>query len=239
MIADRVDQDGEQMTGIEKDTLLQVNDRIQVALKGTDEEVPTTYLSRVEDVAPSDYLIEWPTSGGVRAPVRDRQVLLMTFTAQGSVYCLEACVMSRAQQPIPLLTVRRLGPARRIQRRAYVRVPAMISVELAARVVGTAVDGREAANQALIATQTVNLSGGGFAIHLMTALPLGAVFDVKLNIPEREKPLNVTAKVVRIESLAASHTYEIGFAFLGLTESTRSQIMGFVIRLQQASLVRD
>jgi c-di-GMP-binding flagellar brake protein YcgR len=235
------DRDGEQMTGEKQDIQLQVNDQVQVKIKGTDKEVPTTFLSRVEDAAPGDYLIAWPSSNGLPAPIKDREVLLMSFTNQGSAYCLEAIVMRRVQNPIPLLTVWPLGPVRRIQRREYVRVPATINVELAARVINASVNGREPVSQALIETETVNISGGGFAIRHLSTLPLGALFDVKLKIPEQGKALNVTAKVVRSEPLAAPtsiHTHEIGFAFCELAEAIRCQIMSFVIRLQQSSLVR-
>lgn len=242
MTAGAFDRDGKQMTGEKQDIQLQVNDQVQVKIKGTDKEVPTTFLSRVEDTASGDYLIAWPTNNGLPAPIKDREVLLMSFTNQSSAYCLEACVVRRVQDPVPLLTVRLLGPTRRIQRREYVRVPATIDVELAARVVIIVpVNGSEPVSQALIATQTVNLSGGGFAIRHLSSLPVGALFDVKLKIPERERPLSVTAKVVRSEPLAVQtkvHTHEIGFAFCEVAEAIRCQIMSFVIRLQQSSLVR-
>lgn len=224
-----------------KDILLQVDDRIQVTIKGAAEETPTTYFSRVEDIASGSYLIEWPIKRGVLAPVKDQDVLLLSINYQGSTYGIEACVLAKVQKPIPLLKVRPLGSARKIQKRKYLRVPTSIDVELAARVTDGTNAGNQPASPAFIVTNTVTLSGGGFSIHYSSALPVGALYDVKLAIPTQQEPLEVTAEVVRSEPLDASlrdHTHNIGFAFVELSEDIHCRIMGFLIRLQQMSLVR-
>ena len=128
MIAGALRREDESMDATERIPELQVDDRIRVSIQKTGELDPTVYLSRVAEAATGDYRIEWPTRGGSKPPVRDRDVLFITFNARGLVYCFEACVMAIKQDQIPLLEIRRLGPIRRTQRREYVRVSTAIKV---------------------------------------------------------------------------------------------------------------
>jgi c-di-GMP-binding flagellar brake protein YcgR len=117
-----------------------------------------------------------------------------------------------------------------------------MEVELATRVIHTSTDESEPISPIFISTRTINLSGGGFAIYHPNALPTGTLLDVKLKIAEHGEPLNVTAKVARSKPLDApigEFTHEIGFAFVELTEVVRCQVMSHMIRLQQASVLRD
>ena len=171
------------------DILLQVDDRIQVTIKGADEETPTIYFSRVEDIRSGSYLIEWPIKRGVLAPVKDRDVLLISINDRGSAYGTEARVLARVQKPIPLLKVQLLDSALKKQMRQFLRLPASIDVELVARVTDGTIDGNQPASPAFIVTNTVTLGGGGFSIHYSGALPLGALYHVKLTIPTQQEPL--------------------------------------------------
>jgi c-di-GMP-binding flagellar brake protein YcgR len=217
---------------------LQVDDRIQVATRKETTLNHATCLSRVSDIESGDYLIEWPASKGSLFPVEDQDILLISFYVQGWVYCFEACVVAKNSGHIPLLKIRQINPTRRIQRRDYVRVPAAIEVVLNNRIVHTAIGESNPVDGPIsISTRTVNLSGGGFAICHSNALPVGTIFDVKLNIPEGKEPLYVTAKVVRSQPLNAPTgevVHDIGFAFVELVEVIRRPILSYVIRRQQS-----
>lgn len=135
-----------------------------------------------------------------------------------------------------------MGSVRRLQRREYVRIPAEIDTELAAHVDLAAVDGGNPVEQSQIATKTVDLSGGGFAIRHSSALPQGAVFDVRIRIPALEDPVGFRARVVRCDPLevaTAEPNHQISFAIVDPSEAVRRHIMSFVIRLQQESPYYD
>lgn len=229
------------MTESGDDARLQINDRIQVTIKGSDEEVPTTYYSRVEDLKGQDYVIGWPTSRGIRAPVREDTVLLVSYITGRSVYCIESAILERVRQPVPLLRVRPLAPPRSIQRREYVRVPALVDIELTPQVVTMGADGQPV-GPVDIRARTHNLSGGGFAVHHPQPIRIDTLFDVKLKLPGTSDPIALAAKVVRCElgeDPTKERYYDVGFAFVHVVESLRRKIVSYVFRVQQSSLMRD
>jgi c-di-GMP-binding flagellar brake protein YcgR len=223
---------------VRPETPLRINDRLQVIVLGTDEEVPTTYLSRVEDFADGAALIGWPTHAGIRAPLRENDRLSLTYVEEGGVYHLTGRVVQRVFEPLPLIRVLPDGQLERVQRREYVRVPAMLEVRLFSRVV-TAATGDEEASVNLISTRTVNISGGGILIHHSAPPRPGSIYETKLWLPGDTEPLNITAKVVRSESVldpVRGTYYAVGFAFLQIPEGVRRRIVNFVFRYQQSSL---
>jgi c-di-GMP-binding flagellar brake protein YcgR len=220
------------------ETPLRINDRLQVIVLGTDEEVPTTYLSRVEDFTDGVALIGWPTHAGIRAPLRENDRLSLTYVEESGVYRLTGRVVQRVFEPLPLIRVLPDGELERVQRREYVRVPAMLEVRLFARVVTTAT-GDEEASVNMISTRTVNISGGGILIHHSVSPKLGSIYETKLRLPGEKEPLQITAKVVRSESVldpVRGTYYAVGFAFIQIPEGIRRRLVNFVFRFQQSSL---
>jgi c-di-GMP-binding flagellar brake protein YcgR len=216
---------------------VQVNDRLQVMIKGTDEQVPTTYFSRVENIGDS-FVIAWPTQGGTRAPIRDGTVLAVSFGTEDTIYTFDARILKRIQVPFPALVLATQGAVRRVQRREYVRVPAGVEVFLVARVVRVRPGSGGKADTNFITTRTVDLSGGGFGIHYPASLNVGDLYDVRLTIPGFAGGLAMTAKVVRSELTGnpmSQMFYDVGFAFLQIGEPVRRQIVSFVFRFQQKS----
>jgi c-di-GMP-binding flagellar brake protein YcgR len=218
--------------------LLRINDRLQVTIIGTDEEIPTTYLSRVEDHENGVSWIGWPTQSGIRAPLRDNDKLAITYIEDGGVFQVTGRVTRRVFEPLPLIGVVTEGSVQKVQRRDYVRVPAMLDIQLFARVV-TAGAGPEEASTNLISTRTVNLSGGGFMINHSAPPRLGSIYETRLRLPIEKEPLKLTAKVVRCESNldpVKGTYYSVGFAFVQLQENVRRRIVSYIFRLQQSSL---
>lgn len=222
------------------DRLFHVDDPIQVTIEGADEETPTIYFSRVEEMGPDGYLIEWPIRRGELAPIKDQDLLMLILNDHEGAYGVEARVLARVQRRIPLLRVRPSGSARKIQKRKHLRVSTSINVELAAHVTDATIAGNQPVSPIFIVTDTVTLSGGGFSIHYWGDIPVGALYDVRLAIPTQQEPLEVKAQVVRSEPLETSSRgrYNIGFVFVDLTEDVQCGITGFLIQLQQMSLVR-
>jgi c-di-GMP-binding flagellar brake protein YcgR len=127
------------------------------------------------------------------------------------------------------------------QRRSFVRVAVALDVELGTHVEDV-VGAAEPVEWNQISTQTLNLSGGGFAIRHAHALRRGSMFDVSLHLPTRDEPLNLVAAVVWEncrDTSAEEVKYDIGFAFVDPPESLRRFIISFVIRLQQQILQNE
>jgi c-di-GMP-binding flagellar brake protein YcgR len=225
-------------TGRKMDVPIQINDRLQVILIGTDEEVPTTYLTRVEDLESDGFWIAWPTHAGIRATLRNQDRLSITFAEQGCVYRLTGRVIQRVFEPLPLIRVLPDEKAERVQRREFVRVPAMVEIRLFSLVTAEAKE-EDAASVNLIATRTINISGGGFLIHHTAAPRLGSIYEVKFQLPTEKEPMKLRAKVVRCESVLdplRGKYYAVGFAFIQIQEYMRRRIISFVFRFQQTSV---
>lgn len=221
-----------------KEFPLRINDLLQATILGTDEEVPTTYISRIEDVADGKILIGWPTSAGIRAPLHENDQLAVTFVECGGAFSFSGQVIERIFDPIPLIRLLPDSQIQKIQRRNYVRVPAMVETRLFSRVV--TVDKNDPSKDAnMIATRTINLSGGGFLIHAPALPRLGGIYDVRMMIPGSDYPLEMTAKVVRCDKVAdpvKGDYYAAGFAFVQVQEHARRRIVSYVFRFQQSSL---
>jgi len=219
---------------------LRLRDRLQITIKGTNEEISTTYASRVENISDGNIVIRWPNLRGVRAPLQDNNILCIFFVKGSEVFAVDARVLKLMPSPNSLVLVRCEGKTRKIQRRDYVRVPAMIDVRLTGRpVMARAIS--EARTVYVITTTTVDISGGGFSIHHDMPLQMGSLYDVRMKIPTLEQPLSLTAKVVRMEPALNRMNktyYDIGFDFTLLDERLRCQIIKYVFRFQQNTLVK-
>jgi c-di-GMP-binding flagellar brake protein YcgR len=219
---------------------LRLKDRIQISIKGSPEEIPRTYVSRVENISAGNIVIQWPNSRGVRAPLQDNNLLCIYFIKGSEALEIDARVLKLMPYPHSLVLIRCEGQPQKIQRRDYVRVPAMIDVRLTARLVMVNATDEERASY-VVTTTTVDISGGGFNIHHRVPMQMDSLYDVKMTIPTLEEPLSMTAKVVRMEpSLNRMHEtyYDIGFDFVMLDESVRRQIIKYVFRFQQNMLTR-
>jgi c-di-GMP-binding flagellar brake protein YcgR len=217
---------------------LTINDRVQVTPIRPDEEDPVCLLSRVEDISGAQISLGWPTSGGIRAILREGDKL-QVFFIKDAVYLMECTVLSRALSPVPVVVVGCQAPVRKAQRREYVRVSAKVDVHLSAKVVKF---GKERHDDPVsyIDARTHSISGAGFAIRHNCAPDLHNLYEVKLSFPDCENPISANAEVVRCESEVnhlSQRTYNIGFAFTRIKESDRRRVVSFVFRTQQNSLV--
>jgi c-di-GMP-binding flagellar brake protein YcgR len=210
---------------------LEVNDLVQVAV--ADDSGARAYSSRVEDTAGQKVSIAWPTDSGMRIPFHADEKLFLTYQRTDAIYGVQVVVEQTIHNPIPLLVVRPISKTQRIQRREFVRVAAMIAVELVGKV-------DPAANQdaTVIKANTIDLSGGGFSVHHHSPLPTGTVFETKLTLPGGP-PLKLLAKVVRHERRVDVHQnriVRIGLMFLSIPESAQSRIVRYVFEAQSTSV---
>ncbi len=212
---------------------LQVNDLIQVRI--LEGEVRDPYPSRVEDLAGDEMVIAWPTEKGTPLPVVAGQVVSVAFVHDGKYYGFDGTVRGATLEPLPILVLHVPVQPSRIERRDNVRVSMSVPVELTERVVSLS-EYRAQGEHNIIRTVTVNISGGGFAIHHGTFIPVGTVFDVKLSLPDKEDPLSIVAKVVRCSESPGGNQCHVGFAYCQVSEKVRSRIVRFVFAAQISEL---
>ncbi len=218
----------------------EVNELVQIQL--VDDPNSRTYYSRVEDASGDRLNISWPTEAGMRIPFHKSEQLFISFTRQDAVYGFQASVTATIPGPIPMLIVQSSGEIERIQRREYVRVPSLLPVELTAVVSTPSGSGESLPDVISIKTNTVNVSGGGFAINHKFVLPVGTMLQVKLTLPSHPELLQLSARVVRNESREDVHKnrfFLIGVQFVTIPERVRMRIVRHVFDAQKAALTRE
>jgi c-di-GMP-binding flagellar brake protein YcgR len=209
-----------------------VHDLITIHTPG---EHPASHRSRIEEVREERLIIAWPTENGVRIPVHEHETLRIAVSRKGSIFGFEAVVEALELAPLALITVHPQGPPRFIERREDVRVEARLPVTIGAKIVSISSYRQEPRNGAVIRTHTLTISAGGFTFKHNAGMTPGSPFDVSLLLPDDPKPLTLAAKVVRSDSLPSSEGgrfFEIGMAYLRLTESVRSRIVRYVFKSQ-------
>jgi len=217
---------------------LEVRDEIQVKAKAPGKEV--YFDSRVEETTAGELLISWPMKGTSRMPLREQQVILVSFTHANRIYEFEASVLDVITNPVPLAQIRAVGQLRSVQRRDDYRAPVAVSIDLAPRVVGLAgyKESRRRVNHIL--GQTADLSAGGLGIHHAHPIAVGTIFEISLTLSsETRQPLQMTGRVVRCVPILVAPDiepvmYDIGLVFTRISETARQRIVKFVFAAQLA-----
>ncbi len=217
---------------------VKINDLIQVTVIG--EGPGTTYPTRVDDIINEKLVLAWPTNLGVLIPIRIGQPLELYFIREDAVYSFASKVDESQREPVPRIALREAGPVRRIQRRAYFRVRAMIPVQLTGTV-RTDASGNDHHTSVLhIVSSTVDISGAGIAIHHGSPIPVDTMFEAKLSIDPDEPPMKLLTRVVHSEQVVGleedRRVYRVAFFFIAITEAQRRKIVRRCFRIQQESL---
>ncbi|MBN3039088.1 MAG: Flp pilus assembly complex ATPase component TadA [Candidatus Omnitrophica bacterium] len=75
---------------------------------------------------------------------------------------------------------------------------------------------------------TENISAGGLVLLSNEPLALGTVLEVKLELPEEDKPIQCLCRVLRVEEIIMDKTYDIAVCFLDISGAERARFNKFV-----------
>ncbi len=220
-----------------KDIVIEVNELLQVSLGGDSSR---SYSSRAEDVQDKSVQIAWPTESGVRVALRSGEELFVSFTREDAAYGFRGKVDKTISEPLPLVTVTRIGAVVRTQRRDNVRVRTSIPVELVGVPATHEVGGAEPV-VLMIKAMTLDISGGGFAIYYRDTVPVGTIFEVKFKLPDNPDLFTTSAKLMRCMSgldAQRNRINRLGLMFMNMPESMRSRVVRFVFGVQNSSVRR-
>jgi len=215
-----------------KETAVDVNDLLQI--KFPDDPQALSCQSRVDDIVREKILIAWPTEHGVFVPIRQNQILTISFVRDDAVYTFTAIVEEADRIPFPRLAVRAAGPCERIQRRQFFRAKLVAPVEFIGQVASSN-PGESAPKAISFKAHTYDLSGSGLSIRQKASIPTGTVLEAKLTLPGEQSSIKVLCKVVHCSNLNASteeSLYHLGMHFLSIKEHDRTLIVRHVFRSQ-------
>lgn len=213
----------------------EINDLVMVEFR--DEKWPGAFPSRVEDKSREKAVLAWPVDNGMRVPITQADRLLLTFVQPDAIYRVEVIVENTRREPLPMVEVAFTGKVERVQRREYVRISAMLPVEMAI----SPEEGDKAKNRLISSfrTNTIDVSGNGIAIHHKLAIPVKTLYDAKLTIPGQPPPLELQAMVVRctaVQDAQQEWIHRIGFMFVSLAENQRSRLVRHIFDLQRKAM---
>jgi len=75
---------------------------------------------------------------------------------------------------------------------------------------------------------TENISAGGFLFVSSEPIPINTILEVKIALPDTDKPIECLAKVLRAEEVVPDKTYNIAVCFLDMPGAERARINKYV-----------
>ena len=77
-------------------------------------------------------------------------------------------------------------------------------------------------------SSTENISAGGLLFVSNELLPLGSILELKIPLPDGDRPIQCLARVLRVEEIIAEKTYDIAVCFLDISGAERARLNKYV-----------
>jgi c-di-GMP-binding flagellar brake protein YcgR len=217
-----------------KKITVEVNELLQVKMPGEN----TTHYSRVNDAQEGAIVVAWPTSRGIRMPLRPEQAVDFSFTREGVSYGFTGLIQETNPDPPPQVTVRFYSDIQRIQRRQNFRIKCFMPVEVTGTISKEMTESGERQSQGLyIKTTTYDLSAGGLAIRHTIRIPEESIIEVKLGLPDGGPEIRTPGRITYSERVSGNGSlYQMGIDCFASTEWERARIIRYLYRIQLRSL---
>ena len=213
----------------ELSSLSAINEVLQV--KMLDGEDGSNYYSRINDISDSRLIITWPTRNGIRLLARRDQMLEFSFLRDGTPYAFDGLVDETDPGPQSQIAIIVSSAVTRIQRRKNFRVKCLVPVEITGEYKDDPADDRSVMH--IIGTNTYDLSASGFSVLHEKHIPVDAILESALSLPDKGSLIKIPCKVIYSERRAENAVqYRMGILFLQLSETERVRIVRFVYRTQ-------
>jgi c-di-GMP-binding flagellar brake protein YcgR len=217
-----------------KELAVEVNELLQVKMPGD----KATHYSRVNDALDSAIVVAWPTSRGIRMPLRPEQVAEFSFVRNGVPYGFTGLIQGTNLGPPPQVTVQRNSDIKKIQRRQNFRIKCFMPVEITGCISKETTESGERQSQGLyIKTTTYDLSAGGLSIRHTIHIPEESIIEVKLGLPDGGPEIRTPGRITYAERTPGNGSlYQMGIDCFAATESERARIIRCLYRIQLRSL---
>jgi c-di-GMP-binding flagellar brake protein YcgR len=112
------------------------------------------------------------------------------------------------------------------EKRIYQRLPNRIHLSYKVFKTQEEITKRGISPEALSVTK--NISAGGILFISKDNLAVGSILEVKIELPDDEKPIECLARVVRVEDTGQDNNFDIALCFLDITSAQRARLDRFV-----------
>ncbi|MCK4829440.1 PilZ domain-containing protein [bacterium] len=73
-----------------------------------------------------------------------------------------------------------------------------------------------------------NLSMSGILFETDKAIPISSIIKLNINLPDTHEPVESLVRVLRVEEIMRDEKYEIGAAFVRISEESRAKLKHFI-----------
>lgn len=210
--------------------ILQIGEKLEVYCDEND--MCPKYYSMLQDIIDeNDIIITIPMSNKTQATLILGQEVEITFFRDEAKFIFRARVIEHLKnENVDLLKLNRISPITRIQRRNYYRLK--ITLPIFIRLLNY-YSNQDPNLEGWLKAYTLNLSGGGVKISFDRNLEEESLLECKLKINDED--LILKGKVVRCQLVEKDPIirYEIGIAFIDITEYQRDLIIRFIFEEQR------
>lgn len=181
------------------------------------------YKSNIENVDDKFIYISIPIKEGQYIPLRKFEQVEVIYYQGNDIYKFYTTVVDRKVDVIPIIVLAFPKEVFKVQRRKFVRVPIVCTVEYSKL---------ENKPQNIVKAIMVDLSGGGMRIKLSNdQLSIGNL--IKAYIPVGEDNVEVKGEVVRVEKDDPNKMNICGINFLDLDDRNREKIIRFIFQIMR------
>lgn len=182
------------------------------------------YLTRIEEVGERILSVGAPFNNGELVPLREGTKVKVTFWDEAAAYSFEGIIMQRIAVPIPLFILELPDAVAKVQRRNYVRMPALYPMAF-----------RSVTKEGLSDLQKgtlLDLSGGGVRFLTKERVEKNSLLYVILDLPNGE--LKTPVRVCRAEKQEDNKHFTVSVEFHDISERERDQVIRCVFDIQRA-----
>lgn len=196
---------------------------IAVELVVLEGEYEGKYRTRIEEVGEKTLFVGAPFSAGEVVPLREGTKVKLTFWDEAAAYSFEGKIMKRIAEPVPMVVFELPDSVAKVQRRNYVRVPALYPISFQS----VTKEGLSALHKGT----TLDLSGGGMCFLTKDRVENNSLLYVHLTLPKGE--LKMPVRVCRAEKKEDSKHCTVSVEFHDISERDRDQIIRCVFDIQR------
>lgn len=195
-----------------------------------DRDEPEAYASRVEDVLYDAVVVSMPMRRQSLVPLPLNSEVAAYFHRGGARYYFRAIVGAREEIPFPVLYLTKVGEVKKEERRAHVRIEALLEpIEM------LVVNSEIGSNSSKCPSLVVNISAGGLGLVCRGPLPVGGIVHIVVDLPNNFGRLDADARVVRCDpvEIGGLRKWRAGVAFQALPRADQDRVVGFVLYQQR------
>jgi c-di-GMP-binding flagellar brake protein YcgR len=181
------------------------------------------YKSNIENVENNCIAISIPIKNGTYIPLREGEKVEVIYYYGKDIYKFYTHVIDRKIDTIPVILLALPKEVFKVQRRKFVRVPIICTIQYSKI-------GKNTASKPLSAIM-VDLSGGGMRIKLKDELAYGDIINVY--IPLGKEQVQIKGEIVRIEAEQDIKRNICGVSFMDLEERVREKLIRYIFQVMR------